>query len=136
MEIDRSQISSPLFELVRTVEFDVTVGETDIPLRVELFRATEDETLFRARLWEKTSVRLVPTQPPDERGEPTEPSDEDVPVERSAQLSGDYEAFVAPDAEAALQIVLRDLAGQLDYWSGEEPGPGHPPEGAGGAGAA
>ncbi len=114
-------MTSPVFELVRTVEVDLELGEELIPQRIELLRAVDDPTRFRCRIWELEYFRLRPTFPQDEAGEPEHESDDELLVERAHQLKRNYLDFTAPDEEAALQRVWGDLLERLEHWIGRKP---------------
>ncbi len=118
MRFDHPAITSPLFELVRTLEVDLRLGEDHVPLRIELFGDLADATRFRCHVWEREFFRLTPTFPQDDAGEPKDVSDDELLVERSTQLRGDYDDFTAPDADAALKRVMEDLAERLEHWTG------------------
>lgn len=54
-------VTSPIFELVRTIEFDITLGEDVFPLRLEVLSDTEDRNRFRCRIAEHESYDVQPT---------------------------------------------------------------------------
>lgn len=118
MEFAFPEIAGSVFELVRTVEFDVTIGGASVPVRVELLQAMDDDTRFRARVWQREEL---PRE--TEAGAPIQATPE-VLVERPVDLGEDYLDFEAEDSDAALRAVLEDLAARLTPWS---PGPAAKP---------
>ncbi len=115
MEFAFPEIAGSVFELIRTIEFDVVIGEAGVPVRVELFQAMDEPTRFRARVWQReelprpTEAGAVAEEPP---GTPPE-----VLVERPVDLGDDYLDFAAEDSDAALHAVLEDLADRLTPWT-------------------
>lgn len=114
MEFAFPEISGPVFELVRTVEFDVAIGEAAVPIRIELLQAMDEPTRFRARVWQREELG------PPEGAEPAPKAPDTAPevlVERPMELGEDYLDFEAEDSDAALHAVLTDLADRLTPWS-------------------
>lgn len=123
MKLQHSAIDSPFFELVKTIEVDLALrDDLVVPLRIELFEDSENAGRFRCHLWEREMFRMTPSFPQDHRGRPNEISDDELLAERSTQLTGDYQDFTAPAAEAALAKVLDDLAARLEHWTGRKAG--------------
>lgn len=121
MEFNHPAANGPFFELIRTIETELTLASDVIePIRIELFQDIADPTHFRCRLWERESFRLTPSFPQDKDGQPLEISDDEVLVERSTQMMGDYESIEEPNADAALSKVLKDLEGRLEHWTGKK----------------
>ena len=116
MTFDVSDIAGPLFELVRTIEFDVSIGDAAVPIRVELFQAMNDETRFRARVWQREEV----PQPDAEEASESESSVPEVLAERAVDLGEEYLDFEAEDSDAALYAILEDLASRLMPWTAGE----------------
>ncbi|HJL14204.1 MAG TPA: hypothetical protein RMH99_01040 [Sandaracinaceae bacterium LLY-WYZ-13_1] len=98
-----------VFELVRTIELDVALGDEPMTLRLEILRARHQKQLYRARLWRLDLFRQTPSFPRDEEDEPSERSDDSLFVEWGDLLDGDYDELIAPNAEAAEERVLADL---------------------------
>ncbi len=123
MKITHSAITSPVFELVKVIELDITLGDDFIPTRIEIFQDTERTDFFRCRIWELEYFHMVPTFPMDKDGKPMHVSDSIVQVERSTtyrifkDLS--YDGFAATDADAALQKIIDDLKSFLEHVTGE-----------------
>jgi len=118
MRVAHSASTSPLYELANTYELDVRLGEDSYSLRIELFRNTETEGHFRCHAWELERFRLTPTFPMDENGNPTHVSDDLLMVDRGiAHSETHYQLgdIVAPDVEAALEIVVDDLKRFLEH---------------------
>jgi len=124
MKITHSAITSPVFELVKVIELDITLGDVFIPTRIEIFQDSERTDFFRCRVWELELFHLTPTSPMDENGKPLHISSDVIQVERSAtyrifrDLS--YEGYVAADADAALQKIIDDLKSFLEHVTGEK----------------
>lgn len=109
MDFAFPEITGPLFELVRTIEFDVAIGEAAVPVRIEILQAIDDPTRFRARVWQREEMPLPPEEGPE-----IGPSE--VLAERPVDLGDDYLDFVAEDADGALRAVLEDLSERLTPW--------------------
>lgn len=111
MKINHSAVKSALYELVKTVEFDLQPDD-EWSVRIEILQNTENRELFRCRVWELELHRLTPSLPRDEDGKPIYLVDVPILIERSVWLSQiDYppEGIIAPDADAALETVVGDL---------------------------
>jgi hypothetical protein len=118
--IQHPSITSPLFELAKTVEFNLEVAEDHFSLRVELFQDISNAQRFRARIWRLEVYRIQSTFPQNETdGQPADqPSDESIFVDTSAWLSQCYEDFRAETPDRAIQIILNDLRDFLVRTSG------------------
>ncbi len=118
--IQHPSITSPLFELAKTVEFNLEVAEDHFSLRVELFQDISDAQRFRARIWRLEMYRIQSTFPQNETdGQPADqPSDESIFVDTGAWLSQRYEDFRAETPNRAIQIILNDLRDFLVRTSG------------------
>lgn len=101
-------VAGPIYELARTVEFDVVIGDAATPIRVEIFQADDDESRFRARVWQREEL------PGGTAGADSESPE--VLAERVIDLGETYLDFEAEDLEAALAAVLADLADRLAPW--------------------
>jgi hypothetical protein len=123
MKITHSAITSPVFELVKVIELDITLGDDFMPTRIEIFQDTERTDFFRCRVWELEHFRLTPTFPMED-GKPLHISDDVIQVERSATYERfrdpSYEGYVAADADAALQMIIDDLKSFLEHVTGEK----------------
>ena len=104
-------IKGPLYELIKTMEVDLELGNDSFSLRIELFQSTSSSGWFRARLWRTEFYRLQSTFPQDTNsGQPAHhPSDEIIQIYWSPYPSQDYQYFQAEDPPAALQRVLDDV---------------------------
>jgi hypothetical protein len=123
MKISHSAITSSIFELVKTVELDIRLGDNSWSIRIELLQATEAKDHFRCHVWELEMFRLTPTFPQDERGQPSHISDDALMVDRGivgSRIAYPTEDIVAVDVDAALAIVLDDLKQYLERVTGEE----------------
>jgi hypothetical protein len=98
-----------VFELVRTLELDVELGDEPMVLRIEIFRARHQRQLYRARLWRRDLFRLTPSFPRDERDEPTARTDDRCFVEWPELLESDYDEILAASPEAAEDKIVHDL---------------------------
>ena len=109
--IQHPSITSPLFELAKTVEFNLEVAEDHFSLRVELFQDISNAQRFRARIWRLEMYRIQSTFPQNETdGQPShQPSDESIFVDTGLWLSQRYEDFQAETPDRAIQIILNDL---------------------------
>ena len=117
MNIVHSAIMSPLYDLAKTCELDVRLGDVAYKIRIELFRNTEKKDHYRCHVWELELFRLTPTFPMDEKGQPADISDDLVMVDRGTNLGirdSTKEDIVAPSIEAALELVMNDLKTSLE----------------------
>jgi hypothetical protein len=115
MKITHSSITSPVFELVKTVEVDLALGDEKWPTRFEILRDTERPDLFRCRISQLELFRIQSTFP-QSGGKPAhEPSDHRLIVEWDGPRAGHYDDFVAADAEAALVTVIEDFRNFLEH---------------------
>ncbi len=121
MKLKHSAINSDFFELVKMMEFDILFDQSLTTIRIELFQSIDRDNRFRARLWELESMRLTPTQPQDESGEPTEITDDPVLLERSHGLTSDFTEFEAQNVMAALRLILVDIGKNLKRMTNETP---------------
>jgi hypothetical protein len=113
-------ITSPVFELIETFEFDMTLGDDFWPTRVELYRADESPNLYRCRVWQAESYRVQSTFP-QKNGLPAhKPSDEVVLVEYSSYLRCDWDpsSFEASSPQAARQLIEEALLAFLNHSTG------------------
>lgn len=116
MIIKHPFVTSDVFKLISTLEFDLEIGGHFLPTRLELFQDTEKEDVFRCRMWERDLFRLKPTPYEDEAtgklvaGE----EDEELLVERTWELSDEFESFEAESPEHAINQVLDALRHYLE----------------------
>lgn len=118
MKISHSAIKSSIFQLVKTVEVDIQLADHAWSLRIELFQDTDQANHFRCHAWESELFRLTPSFPRDENNLPAHITDGMLLVERGiAHQKIDYplEDIVAPNVEAALEVVLDDLKRFLEH---------------------
>ena len=108
MPISHQAITSPIFELKRTLEFDITLSEDIfLPIRIEVFQDVANPNQFRCRIWQLEYYHLQPT---DSDGNPFEHrADEAIWVDWEHQLDNDYQCFTAQDTNAALTKILDDI---------------------------
>ena len=116
MIIQHPFVTSDVFKLISTLEFDLEVNGHFLPTRLELFQDTERANLFRCRMWERDLFRLKPTPFKDElTGKLVEgEEDEELLIERTWELSDEFESFEADSAENAINQVLEALKGYLE----------------------
>lgn len=109
-------VTSDVFKLISTLEFDLEIGGHFLPTRLELFQDTERANLFRCRMWERDLFRLTPTPYKDEAtgkmiaGE----EDEELLIERTWELSDEFESFEADSEQDAINQVLAALKAYLE----------------------
>ncbi len=121
MTIRHPAITSAVYALVQTVEFDIQLGDQSWTTRIEILQDTARSDHFRARVWESELFRLTPTFPQDPPGYPAEQADDILQVDRGIGHNyQDYRDFVAPSADAALRRVIADFEQFLARVSGEE----------------
>ena len=123
MKVQHSAVTTPVYELIKTLELDIRLGDDSYTFRIELFVDTEHENRFRCRVWEFEMFRLVPTFPQNEQGEPVHISDDVMMVDRGiprSRVQYPVEDIVAPSVDAAVEIVLRDLKDHLDHVTTEQ----------------
>src|SRR5258708_32282079 len=111
---------SHLYALVKTVEFDVVLGDDSFALRVELFQGKTRRQTFRANIWRNELYRIQSTFPQNpSTGRPEhQPSDEVVLIDWSSNLRGNYSVFKAASSPPALIIVLTAIQAVLDHAAG------------------
>jgi len=111
---------SHLYALVKTVEFDVVLGDDSFALRVELFQDKTRRQTFRANIWRNELYRIQSTFPQNpSTGRPEhQPSDEVVLIDWSSNLRGNYSVFKAASSAAALNMVLKAIRAALDHAAG------------------
>jgi len=116
MIIQHPFVTSDVFKLISTLEFDLEVNGHFLPTRLELFQDTERADLFRCRMWERDLFRLKPTPYKDEAtGKLVEgEEDEELLIERTWELSDEFESFEADSADDAINQVLDALKGYLE----------------------
>ncbi|MDJ0724986.1 MAG: hypothetical protein QNJ38_07745 [Prochloraceae cyanobacterium] len=115
IEINHPHIISPIYELVKVLEFDIDLGDDRFPLRLEIFRSLADNCLFRARIWRTEFFRIQSTFPQEENSQPShDPSDELILLDFSDYLTKDYENFRANSLESAIALIIKDLQQFLD----------------------
>ena len=120
MKIKHSAITSPIFELVKAIEFTLTL-EDRWEMRFEIFQDTETPDHYRARLWQHECHRLQPTFPQDDAGQPEHLQDVVVPYEWSNVKIGDYRDIYAASADEALAKVMGDFKQFLEHATLEKP---------------
>ena len=119
MKITHSAITSPIFELVKTIEVDLALGDETWPTRFEILRAIEQPDLFRCHVWQLEFFRIQSTFPQSD-GEPADqPSDHRVLVEWDGPHVGLYDDFQAADIDAAMRKVLDDFKRFLEHTTSE-----------------
>jgi len=116
MIIQHPFVTSDVFRLISTIEFDLEIKGHLLPTRLELFQDTERENVYRCRMWERDLFRLKPTPYVDEATgkKVEEEEDEELLIERTWELSDEFESFEAASAEAAVTRVLDALKAHLE----------------------
>jgi hypothetical protein len=120
MSINHPNITSLIYELVKTIEFDIEL-DTGFTLRIELLRSISESRRFRAHIWGTEFFRLQSTFPQDAATERPahEPSDEIILVDYSHLLSRKYEDFESETVESAAQSILDDCKKLLVHATGQ-----------------
>ena len=115
IKITHPNITSPVYELVKVLEFNIDLQGIEIfPLRLEIFRSLEDNCRFRAHIWRTEFFRIQSTFP-QEDGKPShQTSDEEILVDFSHYLTVDYDDFRANSIEEAIELIIEDLKRFLD----------------------
>lgn len=115
MRIQHRAVTSDIFKLITTIEFDLVVRNHFLPTRIELFQDTSRKRHFRCRLWERDLYHMQMTLGPSgKRPLRHLQSDEEILVERTWELSSKFEDFEAPSAARALNLFLDSLKRYLD----------------------
>ncbi|MBI5773952.1 MAG: hypothetical protein HZA89_09460 [Verrucomicrobia bacterium] len=109
MRIKHPAVTSAVFKLVTTLEFDMEVGGHFLPTRVELFQDTERKRRFRCRMWERELYHLHLALETDGKTKRRKETDEDLMVERTWEISSQFEDFEAANPKAALKLFLDSL---------------------------
>jgi len=124
MQISHSAITSPVFELVKTVLFDITLGDDYIPTRIEIWQDTMRIDRFRCYVWELEYFNLNPTFPQDDQGSSIHKCTDIVQVERSWRYGRtnrfNYQEFTATSIEEALTMFVDDLKEELEWITDEK----------------
>lgn len=60
MKIAHTVVTTPIYELARSLEVDLQLGDESPTFRIELFRNTEEADHFRCHVWELEMFRLKP----------------------------------------------------------------------------
>src|SRR5687768_5725325 len=104
MKLRHSAITSSIYELVKVVEFDLTLEEM-WPMRIEIFKDTEKSGHYRARLWQYEMHRIQPTFPQDVSGQPDKDHAQHIliPFEWSGEKMNNYDDIVATSPDEALE---------------------------------
>src|SRR5439155_16983541 len=114
MRIRNPAITSDVYRLVKTIEFDMELEGKFLPTRVEVFQDTQRKRHFRCHMWELEYYHVQSTFSAAGKGKRgRSPSDEPIFFERTWELSSKFHDFVAPSAEAALNKFLALLKKHL-----------------------
>lgn len=57
-----SSVTSPIFRLVETFNFDIKLGDATDSLKIELYQDTANQKQFRCRIWQPEIVNLKVTE--------------------------------------------------------------------------
>jgi hypothetical protein len=105
MKIKHPAVTSDVFKLVETVEFDLSVCGKFVRARVELFQDTVRQRHWRCHLWELDFYHIEGTF--RDKGRKKRPqSDEALITERTWEISSKFSDFEAPNARAAMKTFL------------------------------
>ncbi|MCF7707641.1 MAG: hypothetical protein K9N52_01925 [Verrucomicrobia bacterium] len=114
MKIDLPIIESDIFRLIETIEFDLTICNHFFPVRIELFQNTETPSQFRCRMWEREFCHMQDALISHDEERPCRDEfDEEIMVERTWEISDEFEDFEAPNPEKALEIFISNVT---DYF--------------------
>ena len=121
MNFSHQFVKSNIYELIRTIEFDIAMGIDGFYVRVELFCSLAHPNKYRAHIWRSEFYRIQSTFPQDSQThQPLDlPSDELIFIDFSTQLSGDYSDFHAENETVAIQLILDDCQQFLKRVMGE-----------------
>ncbi|MCR9244149.1 MAG: hypothetical protein NXI31_03900 [bacterium] len=107
---DGLALSSDVFELIKTFEFDLAIAglpdAEELSIRVRLFRSLTNPKRYRCRLSRLEFWALRPTfqgTPEDDR------SDEELDSGWDHMLAGHFDSFEAADWQQALALVTQEL---------------------------
>lgn len=119
MRIKHPAVTSAVFKLITTLEFDLEVGGHFLPTRIELFQDTGRARRFRCRMWE-TELYHLQLALGTGSGKKTKrcDSDEALKVERTWEISSQFEDFEAASPKAALKFFLDSLTRYLKRVAG------------------
>lgn len=107
MKIAHIPILNSVFELVKTVELDIQLGEDQWTTRIEIYRDRGKVDHFRCRVWELEFYRMTPTFPRNEKNQPATVTDDIIMVDRSFSYKGtNFNNFIAPNVDKALDLIL------------------------------
>src|SRR5438034_11614175 len=118
MRIVHSAVASPIYEFAGTFELDIRLGDELISMRIELFRNSVEKDHFRCHVWELEMFQLIPTLPRNKNNEPAHICDDVLMVDRGiprSHIPYPEQDIVAPNVNAALEIVLNDLKQFLEH---------------------
>src|SRR5437899_1295601 len=113
MKISDPAVTSDVYQLVKTIEFDLEMGDKFLPTRVEVFRDTQRKRHFRCHMWELEYYHMESTFSDAADKQSGKTSDEPMLVERTWELSSKFHDFEAANAEAALKKFLSVLRKHL-----------------------
>jgi hypothetical protein len=120
MKMNHSAAPNPIYELSKTFLVDVELKELTT-FTIEIYKNTEDQSKFRARIYEKELFRLTPSFPRDKEQAPKEESDDDLNVERHMPFMGfNYETFTANSLEQAQDIIIKGIRQFVAHSTGKE----------------
>ena len=98
-----------LYDLVRSVQFKVQLGDTADDLRLEILRSRKKPFKYRAALWRLEFFRIQSTFPQDNGVPSHEPSDEFIWVDSTTILRKYDSPFSARSIAAAEKLVLAEV---------------------------
>ncbi len=120
MPLQHPAVTSTVFELIQTFEFDMTLGEAFWPTRVELYRSESIPNLYRCRVWQCEHFRIQSTFSQKSADGPAHgSSDELILVDYSHYLTCDWNpaAFKASSPIEARELVEHALLAFLEHSS-------------------
>ncbi len=120
MQLKHPSITSSVFKLIGTYEFDLLLGTQEdgdqFSLRIELLQSAEHKTLFRRKAWRSELFRIQSSFPQENTGEPKHaPSDEMVLTGFSQPHFLWCDDFHASNRKVALERVAMDIGKLLEH---------------------
>lgn len=130
MLTENSSPNGSIYELVKTVEFDMELDDDRFPMRVELLQCLSAPHQFRTRTWvmnfsDRTWIaKIYSGLSMVSHAETIEQSlerssGEGIFIDYSYSLPQGYSEFQADTQEAAIQVIVNNLKDFLSYFTGD-----------------
>lgn len=116
--LTESSFDDSIYQLVKTVEFDIELDGASFPIRVELLQCLDVQKQFRTRTWvmkfsDRTCIANFSEDQLFERS-----SDEGIFVDYSNCVSKDCSEFQADSQEVAIQLIVNNLKDFVSDFTG------------------